>query len=295
MDAVRRGGAGGTGEHDARALRREFGEEIPTLPVFKDNGPYVQDKEDVPHEHALPDFWADQEVSDEDLEAALFEMVESGELVCGWIEERGEFGFWAPEPTQEPVQQAPTAGRHRRSAVSKISFAVRGSLLVGLAMVSAPIAMAISTDSVRDHVKKPSAEVPDVSPDVHTDGGVIDKPSAKDYATPHVPESPTSAPHKPAGYTPRPPAHRSVIPAVEFLGQKAAYVGKHRKPSAAVHAAPEANPQPQSQQQAQHHHDQHGQPHHGQHDHHGHGHHHHHRDHHCQHQLIVGVESLIRI
>jgi hypothetical protein len=291
MDAVRRGGADGTGEQDVRALRHEFGEDVPALPIFKDSGPHVRAREDVPHEHALPDLWDDQELADEDIEAVLFEMVDSGELVCGWIPERGEFGFWVPEPTQEPVQQAPTAGRHRKLAVSKVGLAVRGSFLVGLAMISAPVAMAIGTSAARHHVKKPSVEAPDVSPDVHTDGAVIDKPSAKDYATPHVPESPTHTPRRPAQSAPRTSVHRRVIPAVEFLGQKAGYVGKHRKPSATVYVAPEANrQQPQTQHdhhdQGQHQHD------HGQHDHHGHGHHH---DHQCQHQHPAPVESLLSI
>lgn len=229
MDAVHR--HGDTGEQDVRALRQEFGEDVPTLPVFMDEGPYVRTTEDVPHEHALPDFWDDQELSDEDIEAALFEMVDSGELVCGWIPARGEFGFWVPEPAQKPVREVPTAGRHRK-IVTKVSLSLRTSALATLAALSAPIAMAGIAYTVNAHVKQPSVNVPDASPEEFPAHTKVDKPKVEDPQerpafTRHA-SLPTEEPKRAA------PQHRNPIPVVEFQGQKASYVGKHRKPYADV-------------------------------------------------------------
>ncbi|MFF1701217.1 hypothetical protein [Streptomyces sp. NPDC058252] len=263
MDAVPR--YGDTGEQDVRALRQEFGEDVPTLPIFMDEGPHVRTKEDVPHEHALSDLWDDQELSDEDIEAALFEMVDSGELICGWIPERGEFGFWVPEPAQEPVREAPTAVRHRKP-VSKVSQALRGSALATLAALSAaPVAMAGVAFTVNAHVKNPSVDVPDMAPEEFPDRDAVDKPEVADpqerpASTWHA-SVPTEEPRKMA------PRHRSLIPAVEFQGQKVSYVGKHRKPYAAVPATYD-----QSGNR-----DQHGQ----------------HHDHHGQHQHTVSAVTLL--
>lgn len=130
MNMIRRDETGDTGEQDVRELRRLYGEgpeASPTLPLT-DNGPFVRDKEDVPHEDAIPDFYGLDNASEEDeVEETLLHMVEDGELCFGWLEDRQEFGFWhcddvddsqccptsEPAPTPEPVPAPARVSRRR--------------------------------------------------------------------------------------------------------------------------------------------------------------------------------------
>ncbi|MDX3260802.1 hypothetical protein PV336_16395 [Streptomyces sp. MI02-2A] len=223
----------------------------------------------------MTDEWGHDEIpTEEDVETVLMGMVDTGELNLGWDGESGEFVFWfpEPEPVEVPVQLAPR--RHRRN-MSKARTFVRGSAVTILAMVSTPLAMAGVIDQVNDLGQK-KVEVPDATP--AGTSSTVDKPAARDYHT--AEEGTGSVPTAPASTTPAPkpkpkvtktplPAekttdetqqgrHRKPGMSGDHMGQKASYVGRHRR-----HQDPNE----------------------------GHHHRHHHRHHQQQHQ--DGTENLI--
>jgi hypothetical protein len=163
MNTTRRDDADDTNENDVHELRRTHGEVNDALssPLGKDPGPFVRDKEDVPHEDAIPDFYGlDSDASEGQVEDVLFAMVAEGTLEYGWIEERGEFGFWhvdaifetaqepAPEPepvVELPAYPLPSRALHKRPRATLVRKILQGVL----AAVVAPFiigAYAYATD-----------------------------------------------------------------------------------------------------------------------------------------------------
>jgi hypothetical protein len=247
MNTMRRDGAEDTGEQDVRELRRLYGGapvDPPTLPL-NDIGPYVRDKEDVPHEDAIPDFYGldnafgeSDEITDE-----LLQMVEDGELCVGWLEERQEFGFWFPEeeaagrPLVMPdsLLQQPTRVSRRRPKRPRFKKAI----LAIAATMTAPFVIGVCAYAAEEgeHRAHQELERPDLTSDDTDD----------------------LAPHEMSGYAPAPAAsyyarsavkkakHAKVTTKPETVAATAT-AGKHRKtattsvPSAVPSAAPSKTP-----------------------------------------------------
>lgn len=156
MNMIRRDEADDTGEQDVRDLRRIFGEGEAVSPTrsLMDVGPYVRHKEDVPHEDAIPDLYGLDNTSERDeVEETLLQMVEEGELCFGWLEDRGEFGFWhcddlegsqycptsEPDGPQsackpEPVPERVSRRRPKRPLARKILLGVAASITAPFAI-----------------------------------------------------------------------------------------------------------------------------------------------------------------
>ncbi|MFJ6508696.1 hypothetical protein [Streptomyces sp. NPDC091879] len=246
MNTTRRDGADDTGEQDVRELRRLFGrslDDTPTRPE-PDYLPFVRDKEDVPHEDALPDFYGLDNASEEDDEVTeeLLQMVEDGELCFGWLEDRQEFGFWFPE--EEPADLSleipdappePVKGSRRRP---KRPLFKRAFLALA-ATVAAPFAIGLCSYAAEEgehHAHHPVDRPDLVSDDVDTDdvremsdrpAVPLDRPAASTYT------QETRAKGKHAKTTTKPEKATTTAP-----------TGKHRKvtatpsPSAAPSKAP---------------------------------------------------------
>jgi hypothetical protein len=246
MNTLRRDGADDTGEQDVRDLRRHLGgvaDDTPTLPLG-DLGPFVRDKEDVPHEDALPDFYGldnafdgSDEVTDE-----LLQLVEDGELCFGWLEDRQEFGFWFPDEESAgrplvipdtPLQQPTKVSRRRpKRPLLKRSF------LALAATVTAPFAVGMCAYAAEEgeHRAHQEMERPDITSDV-SDGTDDLAPSEHEMSA----YSPTPAPSSYAGGTVTKAKHAKVTAQPETAVTKAP-AGKHRKVTAIPATGPSAVP-----------------------------------------------------
>jgi hypothetical protein len=224
MNTMRRNGADDTGEQDVRELRRLHGEvpeDTPTCPLG-DLGPFVRDKEDVPHEDAIPDFYGLDNASGESDEITdeLLQMVEDGELCFGWLEDREEFGFWFPdeEPAgrplvmpDTPLQQPERISRRKpkRPLLKKVVLALA-------ATVTAPFAVGMCAYAAEqgEHRAHHEMERPDLTSD----------------------DTENIAPDAVASYSPA-PAPTSYVQEAKDAVAKAKHA-KHAKAS----AKPEKNP-----------------------------------------------------
>jgi hypothetical protein len=177
MNTIRRDGADDTGNQDVRGLRRHFlggngaSQEMPK----EANTPHLRDKEDVPHEGSIPDFYglADpfEDTAEGQIEAVLLKMVDEGELCFGWIEERQEMGFWrcddaesccpTPEPTPEPETKRVS---HRRAPTTRQRVMSR-AMVTMVAAVATPFAIGVgayAVDQAREQ-HKPTVERTDLT------------------------------------------------------------------------------------------------------------------------------------
>ena len=144
-----------TGEQDVRGLRRDL---TGGSGVAPDTDPHVRDKEDVPHEGSLPDFYGLQDdEEDSAVTEALMEMVDSGEMSFAWDEDRQDFVFWNNLPDSEPDREEVTAtaaprpeieplpvkhtGRRRRPKPTGLGV-FRNALVITVAAMAAPFAVA---------------------------------------------------------------------------------------------------------------------------------------------------------
>lgn len=99
-------------------------------------------------------------LTDEEIEAELLQMVDDGELCCGWIPERQEFGFWAVDtctsgtcaPDPEPCGQAAPVVKpvHRRVATSRVLRRTLVTLVFVFATPLVGVAMAQNQQSAKE-------------------------------------------------------------------------------------------------------------------------------------------------
>lgn len=197
MNMIWRDDAGDTGEQDVRELRRAYEQIREAKPDgdLVDVGPFVRNKEDVPHEGAIPDFYGlpdDTTDGQDHVEDELLQMVEAGELCFGWLEDRGEFGFWfpeeksatAPDPTPEPapVAAAPVRRSHRRVKERTIGHKI---LLGVAASLAAPLTIGVAAYAA-DHGQRPPErnwDSPDLAAEATTNPPPSDKPNMLNYQT----------------------------------------------------------------------------------------------------------------
>jgi hypothetical protein len=237
MNMIRRDETGDTGEQDVRELRRLYGdgpEVPPTLPLT-DNGPFVRDKEDVPHEDAIPDLYGLDNASEDDaVEEILLQMVEDGELCFGWLEDRQEFGFWYAEDASEPVTPEPVPAPARVSR-RRPKRPLARRILVGVAATfAAPFAIGLCAYAAEqgEHHAHP-VDQPDLTSDDVPVGG-------KDREADYQPLGASSAPIPTPSSTKR---ARHAKPSVHPEKPKAAAsAAKHAKKAATATKGPAALP-----------------------------------------------------
>jgi hypothetical protein len=199
MNTIRRDGADDTGNQDVRGLRRHFlgGNGAPQEMPKEASTPHLRDKEDVPHEGSIPDFYglADpfEDTAEGQIEAVLLKMVDEGELCFGWIEERQEMGFWRCDdaessasccPTPEP---APQRVSHRRAPTTRQRVMSR-AMVTMVAAVATPFAIGVgayAVDQAREQ-HKPTVE--------QTDLAAEETPSQTPAAKPTVAKAPAPLP-----------------------------------------------------------------------------------------------------
>lgn len=237
MNMIRRDEADDTGEQDVRDLRRVFGEGEAVSPTrsLTDVGPYVRDKEDVPHEDAIPDLYGLDNTSERDeVEETLLQMVEEGELCFGWLEDRGEFGFWHCDPledsqccpTSEPdgpqsaCEPEPERASHRRP---KQPLA-RKILLGVAASITAPFAIGVVAYAAEQGEYHGGQSHPIDRPDLTSDE-IPEQHSAADAGntTSYQPidSSPTSAPAPSRAKHAKPPTRQETPKAPISTGKHA--------------------------------------------------------------------------
>ncbi|MFE9525131.1 hypothetical protein [Streptomyces sp. NPDC006631] len=289
MNMTRHGGADDTGEQDVRELRRAYEQIRQAKPAadFLDVGPFVRHNEDVPHEGAIPDLYGqpdDDEGSEEQVEEELLQMVEDGELCFGWLEDRGEFGFWFPE--EEPATVADPAPEWAPEAVPEVTSPdpapVRGShrrpkerplarkIFVGVAAtLTAPFVIGVAAYAA-DHGNSGTNDTalgrPDLAADAHEEPPPADKPNLLNYQTQHIVRNAPPAPPMPTvTVTETVTATPSASPSGRVEEADAAKTpqtdkgtdkkkpGRHRKPKATESPAA----QPPSNGRHRHHHNQH--------------------------------------
>jgi hypothetical protein len=247
MNTIRRDGADDTGNQDVRGLRRHFlggngaSQEMPK----EANTPHLRDKEDVPHEGSIPDFYGledpFEDTAEGQIEAVLLKMVDEGELCFGWIEERQEMGFWRCDdaesccPTPEPAPEPETKrASHRRTRTTRHPVMSRAMVTL-VAAVTAPFAIGVAAyavDEAREQ-RKPTVEQADLAAE--------ESPSQTPapVATPMVVQTPaqlpTANPNSARGgipgaqnrKKPEHPRHRRHHLAEEHKGHH--YRGRHRR------------------------------------------------------------------
>jgi hypothetical protein len=145
MNMIWRDDANDTGEQDVRELRQQHAETAP-MPL---NEPHLRDKEDVPHEGSIPDFYGlsyEDEV-DEELSA----LVDAGELCMGWDSDTQEIIYWLPEEPKlaEQPEPAPKLRSHRaRKPVARSSWQRR--IMLTVAATIAPFFIGMTAEAAMD-------------------------------------------------------------------------------------------------------------------------------------------------
>jgi cytoskeletal protein RodZ len=226
MNLISRAGRDDTGEQDVRELRHRFAGEPPT-PTGLPNEPHLRDKEDVPHEGALADFYGPEDDVDEELSA----LVDAGELCMGWDSEAQEAIYWLPEQPEQP-QSTPKRSRRAPKPRSR-SKLYRRTLLTLVASV-APFFVGMTAEAALDmHAERSHPR---------------DRP---DLAGNDVPEPPsehaTYTTYRPTGSAYEHAARHAKVTTSPTVEKPQSYVGKHRKalPEKAVDAM-KASKKPES-------------------------------------------------
>jgi hypothetical protein len=240
MNTIRRDGADDTGNQDVRGLRRHFlgGNGAPQEMPKEASTPHLRDKEDVPHEGSIPDFYglADpfEDTAEGQIEAVLLKMVDDGELCFGWIEERQEMGFWRCDdaesccPTPEP---APPKVSHRRTRTARHPVMSRAVVTL-VAAVTAPFAIGVAAyavDEAREQ-RKPTVEQTDLAAEETPSQTPAAKPTVAAVPAPLPTVNPNSARGGiPEAKNRREPAHRSHHHRLLGDRQGHDYIGRHRR------------------------------------------------------------------
>jgi hypothetical protein len=206
-----------TGEQDVRELRRLYGGDE----YAPKSEPYVRDKEDVPHEHAIPDFYGLEEgvPSLQEVKDELSELVDAGELCMGWDEEEQSFVYWFPEGSDLVQQPAPAPEKpsRRTRKPRRRRNVYRRSLLI-LAASVAPFFFGMTAEAALDmHAEH---KLPMDQPDMAGDEVPLPAASAQD-AAPVV--------HTYRHYVPATPARHAKATTSPNVEKPDSYVGKHRK------------------------------------------------------------------
>jgi hypothetical protein len=217
MNSIRRDGRDDTGEQDVRGLRHRFAGE-PTEPTGITNEPHVRDKEDVPHEGSIPDFYG---LSYEDeIDAELSALVDAGELCMGWDSETQEIIYWLPEEPKaaEQPEHAPTPRSHR---ARKRSNVYRRAVLTLVASI-APLFVGMAAEAALD-MRADSARPVD-QPDMA--GAEMPTPPAP---APAVNLSTSLESYRPTGSSYQLAAKHARVTTSPTVEKPESYVGKHRK------------------------------------------------------------------
>jgi hypothetical protein len=255
MNTIRRDGADDTGNQDVRGLRRHFlgGNGAPQEMPKEANTPHLRDKEDVPHEGSIPDFYglADpfEDTAEGQIEAVLLKMVDEGELCFGWIEERQEMGFWHCDdaeptasccPTPEP---APQRVSHRRAPTTRHRVMSR-AMVTMVAAVATPFAIGVgayAVDEAREQ-HKPTVEQTDLAAEETPSQTPAAKPTAAAAPAP----LPTVNPNSARGGIPEPkhkkPDHHERHHRLLGDRQGHHYIGRHRRDGDGTSPAPSNAP-----------------------------------------------------
>jgi hypothetical protein len=186
------------------------------MPAGSTNEPHVRHKEDVPHEHAIPDFYGLQEPDEVDTE--LMALVDEGVLNFGWDPEQQEFVYWLREDDPALVKQPDPAPkpRSRRAKRSRRATPLYRRTMLTLVASLAPFVVGMTTEAALDqwdHRHKPTMDQPDMASE--------DLPVPTATAT-HNTFRPTGSAYQDAAQH----AKVTTSPTVEKPGS---YVGKHRK------------------------------------------------------------------
>jgi hypothetical protein len=247
MNTIRRDGADDTGEQDVRGLRRQFlgGNVAPQEKPKEAEAPYLRNKEDVPHEGSIPDFYglADpfEDTAEGQIEAVLLKMVDEGELCFGWIEERQEMGFWRCDdaesccPRPEPAPQPETKRVSHRRAPTTRQRVMSRAMVTMVAAVATPFAIGVgayAVDQAREQHKPTvertdlaAEESPSQTPAPVTTPTVVQAPAQLPTANPNSARGgiPDAQNHK----KPDHPRHKRHHLAEEHKGHH--YRGRHRR------------------------------------------------------------------
>jgi hypothetical protein len=219
MNSIRRDGRDDTGEQDVRELRHRFAGE-PPAPTGMPNDPHLRDKEDVPHEGSLADFYG---LEDDGIDAELSALVDAGELCMGWDSETQEVIYWLPEEPKltERPEQAPKPHSRRARKPRKRSNVYRRTVLTVVASIAplfvgmaAEAALDMHADSSRpmDQPDMAGADVPAPAPSAPVQDAVD---TSSDYR-PNSSNYQLAAKHARVTSSPTAEKHES-------------HVGKHRK------------------------------------------------------------------
>jgi hypothetical protein len=223
MNSIRRDGRDDTGEQDVRELRHRFAGE-PPAPTGMPNDPHLRDKEDVPHEGSLADFYG---LEDDGIDAELSALVDAGELCMGWDNETQEVIYWLPEEPKltERPEQAPKPHSRRARKPRKRSNIYRRTVLTLVASIAplfvgmaAEASLDMHADRTRpmDQPDMAGADVPAPTPAPSTSvQDAVDTASVSGYR-PNGSSYENAAKH----------ARVTTSPTVE---KPESYVGKHRK------------------------------------------------------------------
>lgn len=221
MNTIRRDGTGDdTGEQDVRELRRQASNEAAPR-----SEPHVRHREDVPHEHAIPDFYGpeDNVIEGDEVDAELSELVDSGELCMGWDSERQEVIYWLPEDNEVVGQREPAVKKRslRARKPRRRSSAYRRVILT-LAACIAPFIVGMAAEAALDmHAEhNPSMDQPDMVGNTVPDAATT-KPRAGAPKRIRVYQLSDAGRAKTGKH-----AKVTTSPTVEKPGS---YVGKHRK------------------------------------------------------------------
>jgi hypothetical protein len=217
MNTIRRDGRDDTGEQDVRELRQRFAGE-PPMPPEAVSEPHVRHKEDVPHEHAIPDFYGLQEPDEVDTE--LMALVDEGVLNFGWDPEQQEFVYWLREDEPALVKQPDPAPkpRSRRAKRSRRPKPLYRRTMLTLVASLAPFVVGMTTEAALDqwdHRHKPTMDQPDIASD--------------DLPVPTATPTPTHNTFRPTRSAYQDAVRHAKVTTSPTVEKPGSYVGKHRK------------------------------------------------------------------
>jgi hypothetical protein len=213
MNMIWRDDASDTGEQDVRELRQRHAE---TAPAPRSE-PHLRDKEDVPHEGSLADFYG---LEDDGIEAELSALVDAGELCMGWDSETQEVVYWLPE-VPELVEQPAPEPRSRRARKPRKRSSIYRRTVLALAASVAPLLVGMAAEAAVDmHADSPHPmDQPDMA------GAEVPTPSATVQAA----TTTGLSNYRPTGSSYQLAARHAKVTTSPTVEKPGSYVGKHRK------------------------------------------------------------------
>jgi hypothetical protein len=184
------------------------------------NDPHLRDKEDVPHEGSLADFYG---LEDDGIEAELSALVDAGELCMGWDSDTQEVIYWLPEEPKlaEQPEHAPQPRSRRARKVSKRSNIYRRTVLTVVAAI-APLFAGMAAEATLDmHADRSRPmDQPDVA------GAEVPTPSATVQA---AATTTSLSNYRPTGSSYQLADRHARVTTSPTVEKPGSYVGKHRK------------------------------------------------------------------